>query len=142
MATKSESVAIGVLQDQMKNVQDDVKEIKADMKVGFQSLESKIDDLDKKFAAKWVQIVVGGLIAAILLGFIGVVVAFFIPQRSQTTSTNPSTSETTTTTTPTGSTSTTKNSGTTGTSSPSTKSDQPPNNPNGGVTVDLPKVTP
>lgn len=120
----------------------------------LERIESKIDDLDKKFAAKWVQTVVGALIAAILLGFIGVVVYFFIPYKNQTaTSTNPSTSTTTTTTTPTGSNSTTRNSGTTGTNTPgatanaNSKSDtatpssqESASSPNGGVNVTLPKV--
>lgn len=85
-----DSTDIAVLQDWRNSVEEKLSRI-----------EQKIDNLDKKFAAKWVQSIVSGLVAAILLTFIGVVANYFIPHH------DPTTAQTTTTTTPTGSTSTT-----------------------------------
>lgn len=140
MATKPEIERLAVVETKIDTVITDVKDIK-----------DAIQALDKKFAAKWVQTIVAGLVAAILLAFIGVVIAFFIRVPGNSTTTTPSTSQTTTTTTPTGSTSTTKTSGTTrspsasatsnATSTPATPSATDTQNSNGGIDVTLPKVT-
>ena len=92
MATKTEVERLGVLETKVDIISGDVKDIKA-----------SIESLDKKFAAKWVQTIVAGLVAAVLLAFIGVVLAYFIPRKNGN---SPTT--TTTTNTPTGSTSTTQ----------------------------------
>ena len=145
MATKSESVAIGVLQDQMKNVQDDVKDIKKDMRAGFSSLETKMDNLDKKFAAKWVQTIVAGLVAAILLAFIGVIISYFM--NPKTTANDPTTSNTTTINTPTGSTSTTSTKDGVPSATAEANATSSPENPNdsessssGGLLESVPKL--
>lgn len=69
--TQNESASIAVLQEQAKVTKDTLERI-----------EQKIDNLDKKFAARWVQTVVGGLVAAILLAFVGVLITFFIPNKT------------------------------------------------------------
>lgn len=69
MATKSNNAEIAVLQDWRSSVDKTLERI-----------EAKIDDLDEKFAAKWVQSVVAGLIAAILLSFLGALFYFVYPR--------------------------------------------------------------
>lgn len=99
MATKNEAERIAVVETKVDNVLERLDHI-----------DQKLDGLENKFAAKWVQSIVAGLVAAILLGFMGVVIAFFIPNKP--TSNNPTSSTTTTTNNPQGSTSTTKTSDT------------------------------
>lgn len=121
--------------DGFRNVDDRLKEV-----------IKRLDDADSKYAAKWVQVVVGGLVAAILLAFIGVVSAYFINSPS---SNQPTTSTTTTTTTPTGSTSTTstRDNGTpssTANASAQSSTEKPTDSQasNGGVDLTVPKLTP
>jgi cytoskeletal protein RodZ len=116
--TKTEAERLSVVETKVDTVLEEIK-----------AVNSRLDNLDNKFAAKWVQTIVGGLVAAVLLAFIGVVVAYFI--HTPTVANSPTTSNTTTTTTPTGSTSTT-----------STKNTERPadNQSSGGATITLPKV--
>jgi cytoskeletal protein RodZ len=120
--------------DGFRNVDDRLKEV-----------IKRLDDADSKYAAKWVQVVVGGLVAAILLAFIGVVSAYFINSPS---SNQPTTSTTTTTTTPTGSTATTSTQDRTPSSTANASAQSSTEKPtdsqtsNGGVDLTLPKLNP
>jgi hypothetical protein len=78
MATEAERTQIAVLQNQMGQVQSDITDIKKTQAAGFASLEAKIDAQDKKYASKWVQQVVGGLIALILIAVITALLALII----------------------------------------------------------------
>lgn len=93
MATKKEGEAIAVLQEQNRTTATTLLRI-----------ENKVDDgfkaLDKKFAAKWVQTVMAGFLAAVLLAFAYAVINFFIPKHTtvaepKTAQSKPSTSTTT-----------------------------------------------
>lgn len=102
----------------------------------LERIETKIDNLDKKFAARWVQTVVGAMVGAILLGFIGVVIAFFIPQKTQTPTAQTPTTPTTVASPATG----------TPTASATSNATATPANPTasqssgGGITVPLPHL--
>lgn len=117
-------------------------ETKVDTLIGsVKSIDKKIDDLDKKFAAKWVQTVVAGLIAAILLGFLYAAINFFIPnsEKPRDVVNIPSTNQTSgsaSTTPPSASANATSHSDTTKPSDSQTSTDS------GGVQITLPKVTP
>lgn len=113
-------------------------------------VEEKLDNLilevremKNGFAAKWVQYVVGGLVTAILLGFIGVVIAFFIPQRNQQAQ-NPSNPAQAQSNSPRSATNTSTDrsvSSNTSTSETTKTTEQPKDNGNGGVQVTIPKVS-
>lgn len=132
MATKEENERLAVVETKVDGIAADVAEIK-----------STLLGLDNKYAAKWVQsavaFVVGIIVSAVLVAIIALVVI-------KPGANNPTT--TTTTNTPTGSTSTTKD----GTPSASATSNATatPENPSvtdtqssdGGVNIDIPKVTP
>lgn len=132
MATKEENERLAVVETKVDGIAADVAEIK-----------STLLGLDNKYAAKWVQsavaFVVGIIVSAVLVALIALVVI-------KPGANNPTT--TTTTNTPTGSTSTTKD----GTPSASATSNATatPENPSvtdtqssdGGVNIDIPKVTP
>jgi hypothetical protein len=153
MATKAESIAIGVLKDQMKNVQEDVKEIKTDMKLGFSSLEGKIDALDAKYAAKWVQTAVAFVIALIVGAVLTALITLVIVPSARKTTLQPSDNTTTETINePSGSGSAPSEksaqqsvSGTPASAkatanSSASKPHDSETSPNGGVQVTLPKV--
>jgi hypothetical protein len=52
MSTKAENAEIAVLQSQMIEVKSELKDIKLEQKVGFSGLNSKLDNLDSKYALK------------------------------------------------------------------------------------------
>lgn len=124
MATKSEVERLSVVETKVDDV---LKRL--------DKIDTKLDNLDRNFAAKWVQTVVAGLIAAILLGFIGVMVHFFIPNVKPV-SNNPTSSQTSTTGTagtPSANASANAKSDTTTPSSSETSD-------SGGASISLPKV--
>lgn len=143
MATKTEIERLSVVETKVDQIGADVKDIKDSLVSEIKDINTKFDNLDSKYAAKWVQsavaFVVGIIVSAVLVALIALVVI-------KPGANNPTT--TTTTNTPTGSTSTTKD----GTPSASATSNATatPENPNatdtqssnGGVQVDIPKVTP
>lgn len=127
MATKPEIERLSVLETKVDRAVEDISDIKDTVTTEFNALNKKIDGLDKKFAAKWVQNAVGFVIAlivgAVIMALVALVVIPSTKEASQGSS-GASTSTTTTTTTPTGSTSTTRNSGTPGaTATANSKSD-------------------
>lgn len=79
MATKDENERLAVLETKVTTVQNDVAEIKTDVK-------GLVESIDKKYASKWVERVVAGLIGIILTAFLGVLVAvvFSKPDTSAT----------------------------------------------------------
>jgi len=68
---------MGIVKSDMKHVKNEQESMKTDMKEGFKDLGDKIDNLDSKFSAKWVEkllIWVGRIIgAAIITGVIVVI---------------------------------------------------------------------
>lgn len=132
MATKEENERLAVVETKVDGIAADVAEIK-----------STLLGLDNKYAAKWVQsavaFVVGIIVSAVLVALIALVVI-------KPGANNPTT--TTTTNTPTGSTSTTKDG--TPSASATSNANATPENPSvtdtqssdGGVNIDIPKVTP
>lgn len=121
MATKEENERLAVVETKVDGIAADVAEIK-----------STLSGLDNKYAAKWVQsavaFVVGIIVSAVLVAIIALVVI-------KPSANNPTTSNTTTTNTPTGSTSETSTKD--GTPAPvETQSSE------GGVDLNVPKVTP
>ena len=132
MATKTEIERLSVVETKVDGIAADVAEIK-----------STLLGLDNKYAAKWVQsavaFVVGIIVSAVLVALIALVVI-------KPGANNPTT--TTTTNTPTGSTSTTKDG--TPSASATSNANATPENPSvtdtqssdGGVNIDIPKVTP
>ena len=132
MATKEENERLAVVETKVDGIAADVAEIK-----------STLLGLDNKYVAKWVQsavaFVVGIIVSAVLVALIALVV---IKPGAH----NPTT--TTTTNTPTGSTSTTKDG--TPSASATSSANATPENPSvtdtqssdGGVNIDIPKVTP
>lgn len=78
MATQQEIERLAVVETEVKNVKADVKEIKDTQTAEFAKLNTKIDGLDKKFAAKWVQsavtFVIGLIIAAVLTAWLAFVI--------------------------------------------------------------------
>lgn len=132
MATKEENERLAVVETKVDGIAADVAEIK-----------STLLGLDNKYAAKWVQsavaFVVGIIVSAVLVAIIALVVI-------KPGANNPTT--TTTTNTPTGSTSTTKDG--TPSASATSSANATPENPSvtdtqssdGGVNIDIPKVTP
>lgn len=104
----------------------------------LERIEAKIDNLDKKFAARWVQTVVGAMVGAILLGFLGVAITFFIPQKTPVTQT-PTTPITVVSPTGTGTPTASANSSATATPANPTATDS--QSSGGGVTVPLPLVS-
>lgn len=143
MATKTEIERLSVVETKVDGIAEDVKDIKTTLNTEVTAINTKIDNLDNKYAAKWVQsavaFVVGIIVSAVLVALIALVVI-------KPGSNNPTT--TTTTNTPTGSTSTTKD----GVPSANATSNATatPENPNvtdtqsseGGVDLNVPKVTP
>ena len=104
MATKTEIERLSVLETKVDGIRADVREIKTTLNTEVTAIHTKIDKLDSRFAAKWVQsavaFVIGVIVSAVLVALIALVV---IEPKSVN---NPTTTNTTTTTTPTGSTST------------------------------------
>lgn len=139
MATQQEIERLAVVETEVKNVKADVKEIKDTQTAEFAKLNTKIDGLDKKFAAKWVQsamtFVIGLIIAAVLTAWLA-----FVIIKPNTTTVNKTVNNETSTSVPadSGSTSTTSSSSTTTT--PAQGSSE--SGTNGGVQVELPKITP
>lgn len=76
MATQAERIAR--MEEKLDNLIVSVDEIK--------------NGLDKRFAAKWVQTVVAGFVAAVLLGFTTVIVNYFIPRKTPSAATVTTTS--------------------------------------------------
>lgn len=136
MATKEENERLAVVETKVDGIAADVAEIK-----------SNLLGLDNKYAAKWVQsavaFVVGIIVSAVLVALIALVVI-------KPGANNPTTSNTTTTTTPTGSTSQTSTKDGTPSASATSNATATPENPNatdtqssdGGVSIDIPKLTP
>lgn len=71
MSNQAERTQIAVLQNDMLQVKSDISQIKSDIK------EIK-SSLDGRYAAKWVQQVVGGLIALILIAVVTALLALII----------------------------------------------------------------
>jgi len=136
MATKEENERLAVVETKVDGIAADVAEIK-----------STLLGLDNKYAAKWVQsavaFVVGIIVSAVLVALIALVVI-------KPGANNPTTSNTTTTNTPTGSTSQTSTKDNTPSASATSSATATPANPSvtdtqssdGGVSIDIPKVTP
>lgn len=81
MATQSELERLAVVETQIKEVRKDISAVQKSQQANFDNLSKKIDDLDTRYAPKWVQTVVSGFVAAILLGFVAVMINFFIPAK-------------------------------------------------------------
>ena len=135
MATKEENERLAVVETKVDGIAADVAEIK-----------STLLGLDNKYAAKWVQsavaFVVGIIVSAVLVALIALVVI-------KPGANNPTTSNTTTTNTPTGSTSETSTKDNPSASATSNATATPENpsvtdtqSSDGGVSIDIPKVTP
>jgi hypothetical protein len=75
MPDNSDTTKLAVLEDWRERVDQQLNDIITSVHDGNQALSQQIAALDKKFAAKWVQTVVAGLITAILLAFIGALTA-------------------------------------------------------------------
>lgn len=128
MATKEENERLAVVETKVDGIAADVAEIK-----------STLLGLDNKYAAKWVQsavaFVVGIIVSAVLVAIIALVVI-------KPGANNPTTSNTTTTNTPTGSTSQTSTKDNTPSVTPENPSVTDTQSSDGGVNIDIPKVTP
>lgn len=128
MATKEENERLAVVETKVDGIAADVAEIK-----------STLLGLDNKYAAKWVQsavaFVVGIIVSAVLVALIALVVI-------KPGANNPTTSNTTTTNTPTGSTSHTSTSDGTPSPEPEKPNVTDTQSSDGGVNIDIPKVTP
>lgn len=147
MATKTEIERLSVVETKVDAIGSDVKDIKDTLVAEIKDINTKFDNLDNKYAAKWVQsavaFVVGIIISAVLVALLALVII-------KPTANNPTTSNTTTTNTPTGSTSQTSTKDGTPSASATSNATATPENPNatdtqtsnGGVDIDLPKVTP
>lgn len=98
MSTQDERTQIAVLQNDMHQVKSDVGELKTTMASGFASLEAKLEAQDKKYASKWVQQVVGGLIALILIAVVTALLALVIIPATKKPQQVPVTSSSSTTT--------------------------------------------
>lgn len=145
MATKTEIERLSVVETKVDAIGADVKDIKDTLVSEIKEINVKFDNLDNKYAAKWVQsavaFVVGIIVSAVLVALVALVV--IKPGDTPSTST---TNNTTTTTTPTGSTSTSKGT-TTPSASATSNASATPSNPQatdtqtsgGGVQVTLPK---
>jgi len=147
MATKLEVERLSVLETKVDRAVSDISDIKTTVTTEFAGINSKIDNLDKKYAAKWVQsavsFVIGIIVAAVLTALIALVI---VPNLNNQPSGN-STTQTTTTTTPTGSSSTAKttptpsaNANASAQSTPANPSSTDSQSSNGGLQVTLPKV--
>ena len=128
MATKEENERLAVVETKVDGIAADVAEIK-----------STLSGLDNKYAAKWVQsavaFVVGIIVSAVLVALIALVV--IKPGANPTThETSTSTSQTSTKDTP--SASATSNA----TATPEDPSVTDTQSSDGGVDLDIPKVTP
>ena len=128
MATKEENERLAVVETKVDGIAADVAEIK-----------STLLGLDNKYAAKWVQsavaFVVGIIVSAVLVALIALVV--IKPGANPTThETSTSTSQTSTKDTP--SASATSNA----TATPEDPSVTDTQSSDGGVDLDIPKVTP
>lgn len=71
MSTQSERTQIAVLQNDMQQVKSDISDIKVDIK-------TIKDSLDGKYAAKWVQQIVGAMVALILIAVVTALLALVI----------------------------------------------------------------
>lgn len=154
MATGKEIERLSVVETKVDRAVSDIHDLTITVTDGFDDLGKKFDNLDKKFAAKWVQSAVGFVIAIIVGAVLTALVALVVVPNIHTntnTNTHSTTTTTTQTTTPTGSTSTshtTPTSSTTPSASASSTATSTPANPTstdtstsgGGVTVTLPKA--
>lgn len=138
MATQHEIERLAVVETEVKNVKADVQYIKTTQTAEFAKLNTKIDGLDKKFAAKWVQsavtFVIGLIIAAVLTAWL----AFVVIKPNQTPQTTNPTSQSTGTTS-TGSTPS-ANANASAQSTPSNPTDTQSSS-SGGLLDSVPKVT-
>lgn len=97
MATKTEIERLSVVETKVDIIGADVRDIKDTLVAEVKNINVKIDGLDNKYAAKWVQSAVAFVVGLIIAGVLTAILALVIvPARA---------SQTTTTTTPTGSTS-------------------------------------
>lgn len=55
MATKTEVERLSVVETKVDRAVADIAEVKTAVTDGFATINTKIDNLDKKYAAKWVQ---------------------------------------------------------------------------------------
>lgn len=146
MATKTEIERLAVVETKVDQAVADIAEVKTTVNTEFTKLNTKIDGLDNKYAAKWVQsavaFVVGIIISAVLVAVLALVVI-----KPNNAANNPTTSTTTTTSTPTGSTSTTStkdgtpsaNANASATSTPANPSDSQSSS-SGGLLDSVPKL--
>jgi hypothetical protein len=149
VATKTEIERLSVVETKVDAIGTDVKEIKDTLITEVKAINVRFDNLDNKYASKWVQsavaFVIGLIVAAVITALVALVVG---PLRGTSDQgvTPPTTSNTTTTTTPTGSTSTTNTSDTvkdTSTANNTTKETETTNDSSsGGLLNVVPKVTP
>lgn len=111
MATKTEIERLSVVETKVDGIAEDVKDIKTTLNTEVTAINTKIDNLDNKYAAKWVQsavaFVVGIIVSAVLVALIALVV---IKPNATATPENPSVTDT--------------------------------QSSDGGVNIDIPKVTP
>ncbi len=68
MATKAENERLAKLETEVGVIKEDVAEIKTDIK-------DLVTSLDKKFASKWVERVMAGMVGIVLTAFLGILVA-------------------------------------------------------------------
>jgi len=136
MATKTEIERLSVVETKVDAIGQDVKDIKDTLVSEIKDINTKFDNLDNKYAAKWVQsavaFVVGIIVSAVLVALIAIVVI------------KPGANK------PTGSTSHTSTKDSVPSANATSNATSTPENPDvtdtqssdGGVQVDIPKVTP
>lgn len=96
--TKKETERLGIVETKVDRAVQDIKELKTTIEDEFKGLSAKIDNLDKKYAPKWVQQIVGGFVVLVLIAFATAVIALVIIPASKKNA-DGSTDQTTTPTT-------------------------------------------
>ena len=105
MATKTELERISVIETKVDGLRSEVSEIKNNVHdIGVElvkkvkDLDAKIDGLDSRFAARWVQTAVAFVIGIVMTAVIGALVALVLIKPGDSTVTTSTTEDTTTTT--------------------------------------------